>query len=237
MPTATLRTVKTPRGDISYTLTIKPVKNINLRVKPDGTVGVSASPRAPKALIDSFVISRADMIFAALQRYSATEKAPRLYADGEEIRIFGKPATTRITPRGKSFYSDGVLTLCAENTPAARRAAYEKWERDFCERLFRELTDKVHALYARRDIPNPTITVREMSSRWGSCRPDLGKITLNKKLLHVPTECAFYVIAHELAHFVQPNHSARFYAVVAEIMPDYKARKRLLEDFAAKYLD
>lgn len=237
MPTSTQRTVKTPQGEIIYTLTIKPVKNINLRIKPDGEVCVSASPRAPKALIDGFVESKAEMIFAAITRCSARKKPPQSYADGAEIFIFGKAAVIHTVPRGKSFYSDGVLTLAAPDKPDLCRAAYEKWESDFCARLFRELTDRVHALYARQDIPNPVITAREMSSRWGSCRPNLGKITLNKKLLHVPTECTVYVIAHELAHFVQPNHSARFYAVVGGIIPDYKARKRLLEDFAAKYLD
>ena len=226
--------VKTPLGDIRCTLTQKRVKNINLRVTADGEVRISASPRVPLRTIEQFVSSKADFILSAQRKINALRKPPQEYTDGAELYILGRPAAIVTVSSGKSFYAADTLFLRTDNAPELCKPAYDKWEADFCKTLFREMTDKVHALYARNDIPNPSITVRDMSSRWGSCRPDKAKITLNKKLVHAPADCIYYVIAHELAHFVQPNHSARFYAVVEEIMPDWKMRKKLLEAFAAE---
>ena len=75
------------------------------------------------------------------------------------------------------------------------------------------------------------LTLQPMVSRWGSCRPKTGRMTLNLLLLYVPKECAEYVIYHELCHFLQPDHSKQFWAYVAEYVPDYKRIKRELDDY------
>ncbi|MEG1630218.1 MAG: M48 family metallopeptidase, partial [Erysipelotrichaceae bacterium] len=74
------------------------------------------------------------------------------------------------------------------------------------------------------DIPSPSLKIRTMSSRWGSCIPDKQQITLNRRLIHYPIEFIEYVVLHELVHFVQPNHSKTFYAIVENHMSDYKKR-------------
>ena len=66
-----LRTVSTPQGMIQYLLAVKKVKNMNLRVRPDGSVHVSVSRRVPKTAADDFVRSRADWIAARLAERAA----------------------------------------------------------------------------------------------------------------------------------------------------------------------
>lgn len=61
-----------------------------------------------------------------------------------------------------------------------------------------------------------------MTSRWGSCHIAKGKIVMNSRLALYPEVCAAYVFIHEYAHFIVPNHSKDFYAVLEELMPDYK---------------
>ena len=75
----------------------------------------------------------------------------------------------------------------------------------------------------------PEVKYRSMKSRWGSCIPKKGQICLNTRMLHYPKEFMEYVVLHELAHFVEPNHSTSFYHVIAYYMSDYKERMKLVK--------
>ena len=70
-----------------------------------------------------------------------------------------------------------------------------------------------------------------MTSRWGSCIPSRCKITINKNLIYSPFECLEYVVLHEVAHLIEANHSKNFYAIIEKVMPDWKTRKKLLNNF------
>ena len=70
-----------------------------------------------------------------------------------------------------------------------------------------------------------------MTSRWGSCQIKKNTITLNRRLIETPMECIEYVVVHEFTHFLQPNHSRKFYDLLAVFMPDWEERKNTLEGF------
>jgi predicted metal-dependent hydrolase len=80
-------------------------------------------------------------------------------------------------------------------------------------------------------LPEPEITIKTLKSRWGSCTYD-GRVTLNLLLIQAPLECIDYVVAHELCHLVEHNHGKGFYALLARVMPDWKARKERLNESA-----
>ena len=72
---------------IKYDLQYKKVKNINLRIKPDGSIKVSANKRVPQKIIDDFIISKADFILRALEKYkSETTKEQRQYYTEDEVK-------------------------------------------------------------------------------------------------------------------------------------------------------
>jgi len=93
------------------------------------------------------------------------------------------------------------------------------------------IVDRVYARFraANDPVPYPKVTVRVMKTRWGSCTASKGHISLNARLTEVPYESAEYVIVHEFAHFLEQNHSADFWNVVARYLPDYKIRKKGLK--------
>lgn len=100
------------------------------------------------------------------------------------------------------------------------------------EQLRREMRKSVPPLMAywadRMGLDQPTLSLRRMTSRWGTCNAAKRHVTLNLELGRRDPELLEYVIVHELAHLYEPNHSKRFYTVMDEYLPDWKAKRREL---------
>lgn len=173
-------------GGVEYTLTRKRVKNLNLRLGPDGSVRVSAPMRAGADSVDAFVAAHAGWVARALARQKAAEAA-------------------------------------RAETPTPKAAD--------CLPLFEAASERVFPLFANvLNGQKPVIKVRDMRTRWGSCHPQKRQITLAARLALQPPEAIEYVVVHEYCHFVHPDHQAGFWALVASILPDYKARRALLRN-------
>lgn len=221
---------------ISYVLTRKQVKYINLRIKSNGEVAVSAHRRVPATYVDKFVESKAPFILEALERVEKrreeTGDRPHNYETGEIFRLLGRDYTLVVEEAGLEeifFRGDSLVlrTKWPDHYPH-KKNMMEKWMRFFTRKIFSEIIDWAYPQFVPYGAPYPVWTARSMTSRWGSCQPQTGKITLNSKLVFYPKEAIEYVVVHEFAHFAHPDHSKAFWALVAEIMPDYKERKKLL---------
>lgn len=81
---------------------------------------------------------------------------------------------------------------------------------------------------ARMGVKPARVSLRDMRRKWGSCS-QLGTVTLNTRLFWLEAPLAEYIVCHELAHLIELNHSKAFWAVVAQYMPDYKARIHTLK--------
>ena len=93
----------------------------------------------------------------------------------------------------------------------------------FMEKLAQQVHDEFQQ--AGYTVPIPTLRLRYMTSRWGSCMPVKENITMNTRLLLGPTEFAHYVMVHEFAHFIEANHSSRFYKVMSDVLPNWQQVK------------
>jgi predicted metal-dependent hydrolase len=80
----------------------------------------------------------------------------------------------------------------------------------------------------------PQVRIRRMVQRWGSCTPT-GTITLNPALVQAAPACIDYVLAHELTHLLEPAHSARFYQLMTNVMPDWRHRRERLATAAVRW--
>lgn len=72
------------------------------------------------------------------------------------------------------------------------------------------------------------LAYRDMTSRWGSCNPQTGRICLNLKLLDYPRECLEYLVVHELCHLLERGHGPKFKALMNQYLPDWEERRKLL---------
>jgi len=237
MPSTETRTVTVGAQTITYELTRKRVKNLNLRVRANGSVAVSAAPRVPQADIERFVCTHADLIARAKARIAAraAEKTPPIaLADGAVLPLFGEPCTLRIRKGANGVtLADGQLLLCVRDPDdrALCLRVLRKFLREQAARVLEALVARIAPLFAPHPATLPAVFLRDMKTRWGICRPTQNRITLNTRLLHVPPVCAAYVVYHELAHFRHPNHSKKFYAHLAHYLPDWQECRRALNAF------
>ncbi len=239
----------------TYQLIRKNVKNINLRVKSDGSVVVSADPRVPKAYIDGFVQSKRDFIQKAranILQNQNMQKQPQ-FRTGEQIPylgntlcLFAEQADSRYIPGWLEEVQAGVIACFSRNNhgeavfqkgqglylysadPADavhNRQLYDSWQKIQAGILCRQESLRYYPEFEKRGVVFPEIKIRKMRSRWGSCIPGKQKVTFNSLLLEKPLESIEYVVVHEFSHFIHPDHSKAFYELVGCILPDWKRRK------------
>lgn len=224
---------------VTYTLQRKKVKNVNLRIKADGTVTVSASTRVSERFIEDFLTSKADLILNALAKFERrAENAPKpmRYENGEAVSVLGRNVALKVVSGAKNTAEfDGetiILTVKDTGSLELKKKTLDKWLESVCREAVDSLCAAVYPVFEKHGVPYPQIKFRHMKSRWGSCQPKGSIITFNYALSHVPLPCIEYVVYHEFTHFLEPNHSAKFYAKLDSFLPDRKERKKLLETYA-----
>ncbi|MBQ8177164.1 MAG: M48 family metallopeptidase [Oscillospiraceae bacterium] len=232
------RTVVCSGREIRWILTRKRVKNLNLRIKPDGFVYVSANSRVTIAHIEDFIREKSDFILDALDRYETKSMEPQLpladeiYENGDTFSYFGEYYTLRIeiSPKEAVFLHNKEIIVRTKNEEHVGKLL-EKFYKDSTEALFQSLNKRTCEMFRAKgyDVPLAELQIRKMTSRWGSCHYTKGKIVMNSRLALYPEMCAAYVFIHEYAHFTFPDHSKNFYAVVGQLMPDYKICVNILK--------
>ncbi len=217
---------------IEATLIRKSVKNLRVTiVPPDGEVRVSAPKLMPEALIRAFLTEKANWIRAHAERVkNAHSNEPKQYESGETLRLFGQvyPLFVLENQKKNSVALDAgriVLSLHGDASKEKREAILNEWLR---ERLKAEIGHFLPLWSDYTGLVPSAWAVRDMTSRWGSCNTGTKKINLNLQLVHYPLICLEYVILHELCHIRVHGHGLEFKALLDRYMPDWKARKKLL---------
>ena len=239
----TQRTVRIDGMLLEYSLERKNVKNLNLHVRKDGSVYVSANDTVPEGKIDEFLISKGDFIRNAQDKFKEQEQyrpLPKQYVSGETFYIQGRALRLKVTQTARDkIYSDGVylfLDVKDQQDIAKKERMVKRFLDKQCKAVFGEIVAELYPVFQKYGVAPPTLRIRNMDTRWGSCLPGKGIITLNKRLLEAPRNCIEYVVMHEFCHFIHPNHSKHFYDFLAMLMPDWKERKKVLDSNAAYYL-
>ncbi|MGM9519496.1 MAG: M48 family metallopeptidase [Phascolarctobacterium sp.] len=243
MSNVTKRSVAVNGEQIRYFLERKAVKNLNLRVHPDGTVYVSAPRLVPLAIIDRFVLDKAVFIQEARARFMARQAAQEklqgsAYKHGDIIYLLGKPVAIALIPDAKNsvVLAENLIMLYLSDVEniALRQKLVQKLLDELCQQVFQKVLLEQYELVRPYGVPLPALRMRTMKSRWGSCLFLKGIVTMNKRLIHMPLPCIEQVMLHELCHFLVCNHSPSFYAWLDKLMPDWRERKALLNQWAEK---
>jgi predicted metal-dependent hydrolase len=232
---ASLRQVRYGNVTLAYELRYARRKTLAITVHPDRRVTVAAPLGLPLAEVERFILRRAPWILKKLRQLElAPRPAPRQYVSGETHRYLGRQVRLKVVqgaPQGARL--DGELLWVRvrdKEDPESVRRVLEAWYRARAAEVFAERLEACWPRAVPLGVPRPVVTIRLMRSRWGSARRP-NKMTLNVKLVQAPLPLIDYVILHELCHFVEPNHSSRYYQVLERVLPDWRARKAALNSF------
>lgn len=243
MSIAIKRSVVAEGREISYCLERKDVKNLNLRVRKDGSVFVSANEFILLEEIDKFICSKAAYIIKAMDHFSEIQQyrpKPKQYISGESFYIQGRGLRLQVSQSSKNMIStDGIyifLKVTDLNDYEKKRRLVTRFLDQQCKTVFTEILDELYPIFRKYGVERPSLRIRDMETRWGSCLPKKCIITINKRLLEAPRNCIEYVVMHELCHLIHPNHSKHFYAFLSMLMPDWIERKKILEQNAVYWL-
>jgi len=219
---------------ISFTLQQGKRKTLSISVLPDMTVEVKAPEEANLHQVKDRVRKRAPWILKQQKQFETYLPAQptRKYVSGETFRYLGKQYRLKIskgTATREVKLKKGYIEVYLPGKPDQKDTmkAVEDWFRSRArEVLSKRFHDYLKVTKLKLPKP-PPMEIRKMKTRWGSCTKE-GKIILNPELIHVPSRCIDYVIAHELCHVIEHNHSKRFYALLEREMSDWKAVQRRL---------
>lgn len=215
---------------------------IGIHVLPEGSVRVDAPEDAALADVLAAVQKRARWIWIRLQaRHElGLHVLPREYVSGESHFYLGRRHMLKIFPRsdapaGVKLLRGKLEITSASNDPKRIRSLLEAWYRRRAQEVFaRRLTELTAAAPWLGQVPPFRLQV--MRTQWGSCSP-ARELLLNPHLVKAPRPCIDYVLAHELCHLKQHNHSPAFYRLLSALLPDWPARKEELDGMAEALLN
>jgi hypothetical protein len=223
---------------ISYDLVFTRRRTLGITVRPDLTVGVRAPAGTAPEEIEAVVKKRAAWILKQqreLARY-LPHLPPRQYVSGESHRYLGRQYRLKVNagPESEPTVRQTRSTLEVSVADPADRARVkvllDAWYVARAGEVFAARLDACYPKVQHLGLPNPQLTVRAMRSRWGSCDAD-NRITLNIKLILVPETLIDYVIYHEMCHLKEHHHGRAFYHLLDRVLPEWRERKRKLEEF------
>lgn len=215
---------------ITYTFKRSKRRSIGLRINHHGLT-VCAPFNEPLTNIESLLTQKTNWL---LKHLTHRESKQSTQINWEEDRVFpllGQPWHLTLTPSGNIQMAPGEpptkehksITL----TPYQTEKFVMAWYNKQAITCFNERAEH----YAHQlGVPLPLIKLSRATTRWGSCN-SRGIVHLNWRLIQMPIHLVDYVVAHELSHLIEMNHSPAFWCLVESVYPGYLAARKELKRF------
>jgi predicted metal-dependent hydrolase len=221
-------------GDIDYRLIRVKRRSIGMHIGLSGLV-VRASRWVTLREIETTLQQHAAWILRGLAEWRARRRVvlPSQWTTGAPIVFQGRELALDVYPgRRKEIAADLLNLTVLHPSPHDERlvaAFVVAWLKDEAWRL---LAPRVADCAARVTPVAPPLKLTNARTEWGSCNRK-GEIRLSWRLVQLPPDLAQYVIAHEVAHLIELNHSPRFWVLVETLFPGHAAARKALHDWTA----
>lgn len=167
-------------------------------------------------------IRRQRKVLQAAERQSVREMMT-----GESHYVWGLRKRLRVVERaGRADVEvDGnrlTLYVAPDASVEQRRTCLDRWYR---KQLRSALPDLISTWEQRLEVSVPKWTIRKMKTKWGSCNRATHDLCFNVELAKKHPDCLEYIVVHELTHYFNANHGARFTALMDCNLPDWRSRR------------
>jgi len=212
-------------GGISVDVLRKDIKHLHLSVHPPtGRVRISAPARMDLDAIRVFAISRLGWIKRHQHSMREQEReTPREFLERESHYVWGRRYLLTLETANRSGvelrHNRLVLHMPADAGPARCQRVLDAWYRRLVHEAVPDLIARWEPLLG---VKVARVFVRRMKTKWGSCNHRTGTIRLNSELARKPPICLEYIVVHELAHLIEPDHGPRFAALMERSMPKWR---------------
>ncbi|ABE28983.1 hypothetical protein DR64_1693 [Paraburkholderia xenovorans LB400] len=235
-----LRSLAIGSRTLHYVLKRSARRSIGFAIDSTGLT-ITAPRWVTLADIETAITEKQRWIFTKLIEWQTRVEQRALpkvdWKDGAEVPYLGQPVRVKLgSPQGTLAFSaeDAALQvpLPLQADPQQIKDRVQGWLQGEAKRLFGERL----AIYAEKlGVNYRAYALSSAATRWGSCSSD-GKIRLNWRLIHFPLSIIDYVVAHELAHLREMNHSPRFWQTVESIFPEFREARQTLKSHPPELL-
>lgn len=218
--------------DLPLDLGFSARRTLGISVTPDLRLVVQAPTGSEPAAIEARIRRRADWVIRQVRYFEQFQPIPipREYVSGESHLYLGKQYRLKLR-RGASEVKLMAGCFWVTVRPPFTGRVIERllygWYRARAEAVFGRRLQRVLSEMPELRKGEVVYSVRQMRARWGSCSP-AGRLTLNTELVKAPLSCVDYVLVHELAHRLVPNHGRAFYGLLRRCLPDWRERRERL---------
>lgn len=209
----------------------KRVKNLTIRVKPEG-VFVTIPWGMREAQVQDFIRQKKSWIESRWAKVSTRQRA-YTYTDGEKHWLLGRKVTLRVIQGSNSscrIHGDEVVLTVTPETDRKRML-----EQAWGEQLRPILVCLVQKWAAVMQVHPSELTIKNMTSRWGSCNFRNGKLSFALDLAAKPEDLIESVVIHELTHLLEPSHNQRFQQLMASWDKEYRSKRKRLNHFPREF--
>ncbi|MDV6344137.1 SprT family zinc-dependent metalloprotease [Nitrosomonas sp. Is37] len=211
---------------IGYTLIRRNRKTVGLRINRDGLT-VSVPSQATLSSIERALHSKAAWVIENLDAWKEKKIIQPQWCLDSTFWLLGDPYRLLLTESEKlqlvpQDNKTDQIEKITQQIVSLTSCQIEKFVMTWYRKQAKAYMSERVALYADKlDVPLPKVRLSSARTRWGSCSSN-GTVCLNWRLIQLPLSLVDYVVAHELSHLIEMNHSAAFWRVVESIYPDYR---------------
>jgi predicted metal-dependent hydrolase len=205
---------------------------ISILVDEEG-LRVGAPWSAPHNAIERLLRKHSAWVLRKLEEWQVRRAPVRRWADGESLMLLGQAFTLRVVAASGPVTIRGNDLVVGTGEPLSIARQVHEWMHAQALACFEERVEHYRRTLGIEKVPQ--VSLSSARTRWGSCHAS-GRIHLNWRLVQMPAHLLDYVVAHEVAHLLEMNHSPRFWRIVAKLVPDYAACRRELRHEGHRYL-
>lgn len=216
--------------EVTYTVRISSrAKNVRLQVGTDSGLQVIVPGGFDPGNLENIIREKQHWVLDKLDYLSRLSCDRR--QDNRSVLYQGREYALETSIAAGAAYNVAVengkiIVTMPEGAKVNAGYVLEQWFRYLARKFIHE---RIGVLNQKLNLSFNKVFVKDQKTRWGSCSGQKN-LNFNWRLIMAPAPVLDYVIVHELMHLLEPNHSKRFWALVAEACPDYKEHRAWLRE-------